>query len=41
MVLTNGVPLSYNWSEIQVGNAVLIRDLEPFPADIILLFSNS
>ena len=40
MVLTNGVPLSHNWSEIQVGNIVLIRDLEPFPADIILLASS-
>lgn len=36
-VLCNGVPLLHQWSEIQVGNLLLIRDQETFPADLMLL----
>ena len=39
-VLCNGVPLIHQWHEIQVGNLLLIKDQEAFPADLMLLTSN-
>lgn len=36
-VLCNGVPLPHHWNDVQVGNLLLIKDEEPFPADLILL----
>ena len=40
MLLCSGVPLQHHWSEVQVGNILLIKDQEIFPSDIILLASS-
>ena len=39
-VLCNGVPLLHQTHELQVGNLLLIKDLETFPADLIFLASD-
>jgi magnesium-transporting ATPase (P-type) len=39
MILCSGVPLQHHWSDVQVGNILLIKDMEAFPADLILLSS--